>query len=94
VLVQLLEDPDPRVRAAAAAGLGQTALWAAAPQLLQHLHDPDWSVRRSAAAALRRLGPVGRLCLRRALDDPDPRTVEIARHVLDLPESALGLQAR
>jgi hypothetical protein len=93
VLVQMLEDPAPRVRAAAASGLGQIALWAAAPQLLQHLHDPDWAVRRSAAAALRLLGPVGRLCLRRALDDLDPRTVEIARHVLDLPESALGLKA-
>lgn len=92
-LVELLEDPDSRVRAAAAAGLGEVALWAAAPQLVQHLHDPDWSVRRSAAAALRGLGPVGRLCLRRALDDPDPRAVEIARHVLDLPEYALVLKA-
>lgn len=93
VLVELLEDPDPRVRAAAAAGLGEVALWAAAPQLTQHLRDPVWSVRRSAAVALRGLGPVGRLCLRRALDDPDPRAVEIARHVLDLPESALVLKA-
>ena len=93
VLVDLLEDPDPRVRAAAAVGLGEMARWAAAPELVQHLCDPDWSVRRSAAAALRGLGPVGRLCLRRALDDPDPRVVEIARHVLDLPESALVLKA-
>lgn len=92
VLVDLLKDPDPRVRAAAAAGLGRVALWAAAPQLAQHLRDPDWSVRRSAAAALRGLGPVGRLCLRRALGDPDFRVVEIARHVLDLPESALVLK--
>jgi hypothetical protein len=92
-LVDLLEDPEPQVRAAAAAGLGEVAMWAAAPQLLRHLGDQDWSVRRSAAAALRNLGPVGRLCLRRALDDPDPRAVEIARHVLDLPESALVLKA-
>lgn len=93
LLVALLRDPDPRVRAAAAAGLGEMALWAAAPQLVEQLHDPDWSARRSAAAALRGLGPVGRLCLRRALADPDPRAVEIVRHVLDLPESALVVRA-
>jgi hypothetical protein len=94
VLIRLLEDPDPQVRAAAATGLGDVAMWSAAPQLTQRLHDPDWSVRRSSAAALRGLGPVGRLCLRRAVDDPDPRAAEIARHVLDLPESALSLEAR
>lgn len=93
LLVGLLEDADPLVRAAAATGLGEMALWAAAPQLVQQLRDPDWSARRAAAAALRGLGPVGRLCLRRALDDPDPRAAEIARHVLDLPDSALALEA-
>jgi hypothetical protein len=94
VLIRLLEDPDPQVRAAAATGLGDVAMWSAAPQLTQHLHDPDWSVRRSSAAALRGLGPVGRLYLRRAVDDRDPRAAEIARHVLDLPASALSLEAR
>ncbi len=94
VLLGLLEDPGPQVRAAAANGLGTIALWSAAPQLTQHLHDPDWSVRRAAAGALRELGPVGRLCLRRAVDDPDGRAAEMAEHVLDLPQSALNPRAR
>lgn len=92
-LVELLEDPAPQVRAAAAGALGEVGSWTAAPQLTLLLRDPDWWVRRSAAAGLRSLGPVGRLCLRRALHDADPRAVEIARHVLDLPEFALLTEA-
>lgn len=93
VLLRLVSDVDPQVRAAAATGLGTIALWSAAPQLSQALHDPEWSVRRAAAAALRSLGPVGRLCLRRAVDDEDHQAANIARHVLDLPTSALDLAA-
>lgn len=84
VLRGLLVDPDARVRARAAAGLGLLEHWPAQADLAAALHDTSWEVRRAAAGALDALGPVGRIRLRRATQDPDPRTVEIATHVLDL----------
>lgn len=84
VLRGLLVDPEPRVRAAAATGLGTLEHWSAQTDLAEALHDPAWEVRRAAAGSLEVLGPVGRLRLRRATENPDPRAVEIATHLLDL----------
>jgi HEAT repeat protein len=88
-LVGLLEDDAAPVRGAAARGLGLLEHWPAAGALARLLGDPVWEVRRSAAQSLRMLGPAGRLHLRRAAGDPDERVAEIARHVTDLPPSAV-----
>jgi hypothetical protein len=89
VLRSLLVDDDPRVRTAAATGLGELEHWPAQAELAQALQDPVWEVRRAAAAALQRFGPVGRIQLRRAAASPDPQVAEIASHVLDLSDLAL-----
>ena len=90
-LEALLRDPDAGVRAAAARGIGRLEGRTFARALAELLYDPVWTVRRAAATSLRALGPTGRLHLRRALTDPDPRASEIAKHVVDLPEAALGV---
>lgn len=89
MLLHLLDDDAPVVREAAARGLGTLEHWPAAAALAGLLRDPVWEVRRSAAQALRALGPVGRLHLRRAAEDADPDVAQIARHVSDLPDSAI-----
>lgn len=88
-LLTMLGDADAEVRAAAARGLGDLECWTGAAEIADLLYDPVWAVRRAAAATLRSLGPVGRLHLRRALTDPDPRASEIAQHVVDLPDVAV-----
>ncbi len=90
-LTRMLQDDDAEVRAAAARGLGDLECWTRAAEVADLLYDPVWAVRRSAAATLRSLGPVGRLHLRRALTDADPRAAEIAKHVVDLPEVAVAV---
>ena len=84
-LLGLLHDPSEPVRVAATHGLGVVSSWALAPNLARQLSDPAWDVRREAALALRRLGPAGRLHLRRALVGPDPYAADMAHQVLDLP---------
>ncbi|MCI0462035.1 MAG: HEAT repeat domain-containing protein [Gemmataceae bacterium] len=51
-----LDDPDARVRSAAAQAAGKLALRATADQLLKRSRDSDAEVRRSSLEALRRLG--------------------------------------
>lgn len=87
-LLGLLADPEEPVRAEAARGLGALRAWTRAPELAKGLRDPSWEVRRSTALALDRLGPTGRLYLRRALGGPDRGAVEIARQVLDLADTS------
>jgi len=84
----LLDDPDPRVRASAAAAVGRLGHWPAAPRLARMLRDPAWIVRSQSALAMRRLGSPGTLLLRRALDDADRFAADIARQVLDMPETS------
>ncbi len=86
-LMTLLEDPDGDVRAAAARALGEQGAWTASTGLLQLLSDTSWPVRRESALALRRMGGVGQLTLRKALASANPFAADMARQVLDLPES-------
>ncbi len=86
-LETLLADPDAAVRAASAASLGRLGHWPAATELARMLRDPAWIVRSQSALAMRRLGSPGHLLLRRALDDRDRFASDIARQVLDMPET-------
>ncbi len=83
----LLKDPEASVRAAAASSLGRLGHWPAATELARMLRDPAWTVRSQSALAMRRLGSPGLLLLRRALDDRDRFAADIARQVLDMPET-------
>jgi hypothetical protein len=86
-LTALLGDGDASVRAAAATALGRLGHWPSAGSLSERLGDPAWAVRRAAALALRELGAPGLLLLRRGLGDPDRFARDMARQVLDLPDT-------
>jgi HEAT repeat protein len=86
-LLEMTGDPEPTVRAAAARGLGVLERTEAAPHLAELLRDRSWQVRRQAGLALRALGSTGRMYLRRALTDQDRFAADMARQVIDLPES-------
>jgi hypothetical protein len=86
-LLEMTSDEDASVRSAAARGLGVLESVEAAPRLAGLLRDPGWEVRRQAGLALRALGAAGRMYLRRALTDRDRFAADMARQVLDLPES-------
>jgi len=89
VLLDLTGDEAPEVRAAAARALGRAGHWPAAPSLARLLNDASWDVRHQAAVALRTLGPPGMLFLGRAVSAGDPAAADAARHMLDLPDSAM-----
>ncbi|MDH7569021.1 MAG: HEAT repeat domain-containing protein [Armatimonadota bacterium] len=55
-LIGALEDPDPRVRAAAAAALGESGAQTGVTALAKALRDAAWQVRAAAASALGSLG--------------------------------------
>ncbi|MFF5805513.1 fumarate reductase/succinate dehydrogenase flavoprotein subunit [Streptomyces sp. NPDC012746] len=88
VLVPYLDDPDPGVRAAAVAALGETVPAGAGPALAARLVDRDPAVRGAAAAALRELlevlpgGPELGPGLRAALAVPDPAVRSAALEAL------------
>lgn len=75
-LIEMLKDPDPRVRGLAAStfwGMGGKAR-AAAPALAEALSDPDPSFRTQVAMALENMGPDAKdavPALITALSDPD-----------------------
>jgi len=58
-LLQLMKNPDPKIRASALLPLGYLGLSAikALPDLIRALHDPDNKVRKYAALALEKIGP-------------------------------------
>jgi len=89
VLMRMLGDDTAEVRAAAARALGKAEHWPATSSVAELLGDPSWDVRLQAALALRTLGSPGILFLRRAASGEDPGGAEAARHLLDLPDSAL-----
>lgn len=86
-LTRQLTDRAAGVRAAAARALGDSGAWMASSHLLDLLGDPHWPVRRESALALRRLGGAGHLTLRRALQHENHFVADMARQVLDLPET-------
>lgn len=89
-LIELLDDTDSSVRAAAAQGLGRMQHWQAASLLAYRLRDSAWRVRRAAGLALRSIGAPGVLFLRRALKGDDAFAADMAQQVLDLPAAAAG----
>ena len=86
--IRLCRDPLPHVRARAAAALGRLGHWPSAPVIAPLLRDRAWIVRSQSALALRALGSPGLLYLRKGLGDQDPFAADIARQVLDLPDSS------
>jgi HEAT repeats len=88
VLQTLVHDGEAEVRAAAAAALGRLGHWPSAPVIAPLLRDPAWIVRSQSALALRSLGSPGLLYLRKGLSDEDHFAADIARQVLDLPDSS------
>jgi len=93
ILVERLHDDDTGVREAAARAIGEVAHWRAASALAERLTDASFPVRREAGLALRRLGSVGVLLLRRARTSNNPFAVDMASQVLDLPESVFHRMA-
>ncbi len=88
-LLALVDDDVPEVRAATARAMGRAGHWSCVAALAPMLGDRSWDVRRQAAVALRSLGSPGALFLRQALTSADPYAADAARHMLDLPDSAV-----
>ena len=55
-VLELLDDPSPRIRAGAIAYLGIRRSRRCVPRLIRRLRDPDTGVRRTTADALGRIG--------------------------------------
>jgi hypothetical protein len=89
-LERMIGDEDATTRAAAVASLGRLGHWPVAARLAACLRDPDWEVRRQAALALRGMGAVGTVLLRRARDDEDRFSRDMATLALDLPDAAVA----
>lgn len=87
-LMELLDDADSSVKAAAAQSLGRMQHWQAAALLAYRLRDSAWKVRRAAGLALRSIGAPGVLFLRRTLKEDDAFAADMAQQVLDLPAAA------
>jgi hypothetical protein len=86
-LMERLNDPAAEVRTEAARALGALGYWPAASRLAAALRDPAWTVRRESALSLRELGAPGLLFLRQTLSETDQFAADIARQVLDSPET-------
>jgi len=85
VLVMALSDPSPRIREAAAQGLGDGRVLAGLEPLRKALADPDAAVAAAAAQALGKLGPAAFAAvdeLIEALGRPDARVRRAATGAL------------
>ena len=83
-LILLLVDDAAPVRSAAAYALGAMGEWRAARALGDRLDDDDADVRFAVAVSLQRLGPPGRVVLRRVINHGPQRAATVARESLDL----------
>ena len=88
---QMLQDPGWEVRCQAAKGLSLFGSVASIPRLETALRDAKWWVRLYAATALAETGPLGEQALQRALDDADPKVVEMARYLLERGDAVPAL---
>lgn len=89
-LLSMLRDPDWRVRAQAARGLGAMNDPRTVDALLRAIADPTWWVRFRAALALAAMGDVGHDALARALEHQDRYARDMAALVSGLSESSLA----
>jgi hypothetical protein len=85
LLINALSDPDPKVRAAAAEGLGKMNAADAVKPLIHLLADPDWITRLTAAFALKAIVPDGRDALYHLHPKTTHESYEVAQYVLSLP---------
>lgn len=93
-LLAMLRDPDWRVRAQAARGLGALSDPATVQELVRALTDPTWWVRFRAGLALAGMGEPGREALHSARDHSDRYARDMAVLVGDLsPASVAELSA-
>ncbi len=83
ILLRLMNDDSPAVRAAAVVSLGAVGDLASVTEIGRHLSDRSWAVRRACGVSLDRMGSAGRMVLRQHLSDPDPFARDMARQVLD-----------
>jgi len=88
-LVTMLRDPDWRVRAQAARGLGRKRDDLVVQELGRALTDQAWWVRFRAGLALAGLGDAGRKALEGARSLPDRYARDMAAFVLGLSESSI-----
>ena len=89
VLVKLLTDADPTVRAAAARTLGELGSRSAVTALAALLSDGTWVVRVRSAVALAQLGESGRRALRTARAGTDRFARDMATMVSGLSDGAM-----
>lgn len=83
VLLACIEDPEEKVRAEAAHGLGYFASREAIDKLEQALKDPSWNVRLEAAWSLKRMGESGRLILEKQKPEADRIAYETVQYALE-----------
>lgn len=89
IIVGLLENSNPAVRARAATALGEHDPDGAIEPLCEIMTDSEFWVRQNAAASLRRLGPDGVRALRELADQSEDRfAVDTARQELARLESS------
>lgn len=96
-LQQMLADPHPRVRAAAAEACGQLNSHALRAPLIARIDDPDASVREVAIIALTQFGDTDAIdAVRRAVDSehPETRFQAVLSYVELRPDDAEPLRER
>lgn len=89
-LLAMLRDPDWRVRAQAARGLGAMRDQRTVDALVRAIADPTWWVRFRAALALAGMGDVGRDALAHATEHKDRYARDMAALVRGLSEASLA----
>ena len=89
VLLALLQDHEPEVRAEAARTIGEIRASLCVPALALALRDPSHAVRIAAALALAGVGTAGSIALTSALESDDRFAADAARMVSNLSRGAI-----